>query len=71
MCSSKMAFVELNPANQALEVSLGDGHRLDVVGEGVVSLKTRLSDGRVRTCKLLDVLYVPALAYNLVQPRTE
>jgi hypothetical protein len=26
----------------------------------------KLSDGGVRRCKLLDVLYVPGLAYNLL-----
>ena len=47
-------------------MSLGDGHRLDVAGEGVVSLKTKLPDGSFKKCKLLDVFYVPELAYNLL-----
>ena len=63
MCGSKTSFVELRNLNQPMEVTLGDGN---VAGQGVVSLKMKLSDGSVRRCKLLDVLYVPGLAYNLL-----
>ncbi len=66
MCSSKEAFTELHPVSQPLEVTLGDGHKLNVVGEGVVSLKTRLRDGSV---KPLDVLYIQTLVYNLLSCR--
>lgn len=70
MCSSETAFVELHPVSQPLVVALGDGHKLNVVGEGVVSLKTKLPDGSVKKCKLLDVPYIPALAYNLLSVST-
>ena len=53
MCNSKKAFVELRSVNPKMQVSLGDGHRLDVAGEGVVSLKTKLPDGSFKKCKLL------------------
>lgn len=66
MCGSKEAFTELHPITQPLEVTLGDGHRLNVVGEGTVSLNTRLSDGSIRKCRMRDVLYIPALTYNLL-----
>ena len=66
MCGSKTPFVELCNPNQPMEVTLGDGNVLNVAGQGVVSLKMKLSDGSVRRCKLLDVLYVPGLAYNLL-----
>lgn len=65
-CGSEKLFVELQPVKQPMEVTLGDGHVLKVAGQGVVSLKMKLPDGNVRRCKLLDVLYVPALAYNLL-----
>ena len=66
MCGSKTPFVELCNLNQPMEVTLGDGNVLNVARQGVVSLKMKLSDGSVRRCKLLDVLYVPGLAYNLL-----
>ncbi len=66
MCGSEKYFVELHPVKQEMEETLGDGHVLKVAGQGVVSLKMKLPDGSVRRCKLLDVLYVPALAYNLL-----
>ena len=40
--------MDLRSVSQPLEVSLGDGHRLRVAGEGVVSLTTKLPDGSVR-----------------------
>ena len=66
MCGSKESFVELSDLTQLVEVTLGDGNVLKVSGQGVVSLKMKLPDGSVRRCKLLDVLYVPDLAYNLL-----
>jgi hypothetical protein len=47
-------------------VTLGDGKVLNVAGQGIAYLKMKLSAGSMRRCKLLDVLYVPGLAYNLL-----
>ncbi len=63
MCGSEKFFEKIQQPN---EVTLGDGHPLKVAGQEVVSLKTKLSDGSTRRCKLLDVSYVPALEYNLL-----
>ena len=66
MCCNRMAFEKLQPLDQPLKVLLGDGRQLNAVGEGVILLRTRLPNGKVKKCKLWDVLYIPALAYNLL-----
>ena len=65
MCSNKM-FVDLKPLKEPMEVTLGDGHALQAVGRGVVSLMMKLPSGVTRKCIVQDVLYVPALSYNLL-----
>ena len=49
-----------------LEVALGDGHTLNAAGVGVVMLDMVLPNGKTKTCKLRNVLYVPNLSYNLL-----
>ena len=66
MCSNKKMFVDLNPLEEPMEVTLGDGHTLQAVGRGVVSLKMKLPSGVTRKCNVQDVLYVLALSYNLL-----
>ena len=66
MCGDEKLFVNLKPLKEQVEVTLGDGHTLKVSGQGTVPLDMKLPDGGVRKCKLLDVLHVPALTYNLV-----
>ena len=45
---------------------LGDGHALTAAGKGNVMLDMKLPNGKIQTCKLSDVLYVPKLSYNLL-----
>ena len=66
MCNDRKLFVELCNLEKPLEVTLGDGHALDAVRRGVVVLEAKLPSGRLKTCKLHDVLYVPKLSYNLL-----
>ena len=66
MCSNKKMFMDLKPLEEPMEVTLGDGHTLQAVGRGVVSLKMKLPSGVTRKCNVQDVLYVPALSYNLL-----
>ena len=66
MCSNKKLFVDLQPLKQPMEVTLGDGHVLEAIGRGVVSLKMKLPNSVTRRCNVQDVLYVPALSYNLL-----
>ena len=52
MCSNKKLFVDLQPLKQPMEVTLGDGHVLEAIGRGVVSLKMKLPNNvqDARTC---------------------
>ena len=65
MCSNKELFSELCPVTKKTDVTLGDGRQLEATGQGNVSLTMNLLNG-VHKCRLLDVLYVPSLAYNLL-----
>ena len=53
--------MDLQPLKQPMEVTLGDGHVLEAIGRGVVSLKMKLPNSVTRRCNVQDVLYVPAL----------
>ena len=66
MCNNSSMFTELSQLGSKEKVTLGDGTSLDVAGEGTVEMHMLLSDGSKRGCALKKVLYVPALAYNLV-----
>ena len=59
MCSDHRQFVELHNMTKPLEVVLGDGHTLNAAGVGVVMLDMVLPNGKTKTCKLRNVLYVP------------
>ena len=64
MCKDSKLFDKLE---EQIEDSLGDGQKLKAIGRGNVPLKMMLPDGKSsRSCKLLDVLFVPKLSYNLL-----
>ena len=66
MCNDSKHFVELRDLKQSQEVTLGDGHAVKANKCGTVMLQMKLPDNEVKKCKLYDVLYVPALTYNLL-----
>lgn len=66
MCANQEFFVDLQPLGKPMDVTLGDGRVLQATGRGLVTLSMRLPGGSERRCNLLDVLYVPALSYNLL-----
>jgi hypothetical protein len=66
MCSNKKLFVDFQPLKKSMEVTLGDGHTLEAIRRGVVPLEMKLPNSSSLKCKLQDVLYVPALSYNLL-----
>ena len=66
MCHDRELFTELSHLKDPLEVVLGDGHELTAAGKGNVMLDMKLPNGKIKTCKLSDVLYVPKLSYNLL-----
>ncbi len=69
MCADEKLFTELSPLGEQTSVTLGDGHKLEAVGQGTVKLIMNLEDGK-RECRLLNVLHVPSMAYNLLSVST-
>ena len=65
MCNNKNCFVEYDD-RETVSVALGDGHSLEAIGSGKVTLKVLLPDGKVKKCTLSDVLYAPKLSFNLL-----
>lgn len=66
MCSDSELFQELKSLEKPVEVTFGDGHMLNATGRGTVSLKMKLPNCKTKECKLLDVLHVPKMSYNLL-----
>lgn len=66
MCRDKKSFSVLYQLEDPIDVVLGDGRTLSATGRGNVELDMVLPNGKVKTCTLHDVLYVPELSYNLV-----
>ena len=66
ICNDKTMFTEMKDLNPRENVTLGDGHNLEAVGEGTVDMKMLLPNGGSRMCALKNVLYISKLAYNLV-----
>ncbi len=52
MCNKKEFFVEYDAFQKPGEVTIGDGHVLEVVGCGTVSLNMRLPGNTVQCCVL-------------------
>ena len=48
------------------EVALGDGHIVEATAKGKILLDIKVNNMKAQTCKLIDVLYVPGLSYNLL-----
>ena len=61
-----METANLQNLEQPIKVLLGDGHTLHATGRGNVLLQMKLSNGKLRRCKLLNVLLFPKLYYNLL-----
>ena len=57
ICNNKNCFVEYDD-RETISVALSDGHSLEAIGSGKVTLKMLLPDGKVKKCTLSDVLYV-------------
>ena len=66
MCNDKQVFGELRSLYVPQEVVLGDGHVLEAIAEGTVSLQMLLPDGNTKRCYLKNVLLVPKLSHNLL-----
>ena len=49
-----------------IKIEVGDGRSVLATAIGTVNLNAKLSKNRVKMCRLINVLYVPKLAYNLL-----
>ena len=66
MCCDSGLFDKFEVLTHQIDVSVGDGRSLKATGRGIISLNMKLSDDKLNKCRLLDVLYVPKLSYNLL-----
>lgn len=66
LCCDDKLFDEFYSLKQLLEVMLGDGYVVEVIGCGIVVLELGIESGKVSRCKLYEVLYVFDLLYNLL-----
>ena len=66
MCCNKDLFSELIEIRGASEIKVGDGRCLQTAGIGKVSLKIKLPGNKLSSFELVNVLFVPELAYNLI-----
>ena len=67
MCNNEELFEELHDLEEtdATQVTVGNGQPIDVVKKGTVNLQVEIR-GVMKNCKLIDVLFVPDLCFNLV-----
>ena len=65
MCNNENLFVELFCLEKPQEIVLGDGYTVEAPGRGDVALEVTTTGGKVKECKLHEVLYVPNLSYSV------
>lgn len=66
MCQDSKLFTTLHQLEDPIDVVLGDGRAITAVGRGEVMLDMVLPNGESKSCMLHDVVYMPALSYNLL-----
>lgn len=65
MCRVKQWFSKYTPYPKPVKCKVGDGNKVDVLGEGEIAFSTKV-DGRATKAILRNVLYIPTLTTNLV-----
>lgn len=66
MCQDDKLFSDINYLENPVEVTLGDGNKVEGTAQGTVTIKVKLQSGKSRKLQLHDVLLVPELSYNLL-----
>ena len=66
ICNNRQSFLEFHSLERPQYVTLGDGHSLNSIRIGNVSIELLLGNGKIRQCHLYNVLCVPKLSYNLL-----
>ena len=62
MCNDKSAFAKYEKLQTPMEVVLGDGYKVDAIGNGTVILTNQFPSGKRKKCNLYHVLHVPRLS---------
>ena len=65
MCNNKNCFVEYDE-RETISVALSDGHSLEAIDSGKVTLKMLLPDGKVKKCRLHYLMFCMYLNYLLI-----
>ena len=64
MCNSEELFDQIIGLETSQEITVGDGHSVQETGRGDVILRMNVQNGKIRKCKLRNILYVPDLLHN-------
>ena len=67
ICNDKQMFVNLSQVDP-FDINIGDRSNVRAVGRGCVELMLSVS-GRIRRCKLSNVVYAPTMGYNMLSVR--
>ena len=67
ICNDKQMFVNLSQVDP-FDINIGDRSNVRAVGRGCVELMLSVS-GRIRRCKLSNVMYAPTMGYNMLSVR--
>ena len=65
MCNDERQFNKMTRLETPEKIKVGDGFYLTATMQGNIKLKLNVN-GKIKTCTLRDVLYVPELSYNLL-----
>ena len=66
MCNNEELFNQIIGLETPQETTVGDGHSVQATGWDDVILRMNVPNGKIRKCKLSDVLHIPDLLYNLL-----
>ena len=66
MCNNEKLFDQIIGLEMPQKITVDDGHYVQATGRGNVILRMNVPNGKIRKCKLSDVLYVPDLSHNLL-----
>ena len=66
MCNNEELFDQTIGVETPQKITVGDGHSVQAIGRGDVTLRMNVPNQKNQKCKLSDVLYVPDLWHNLL-----
>ena len=66
MCHDEEAFDHISVLDVSQDITVGDGYSVRATGKGNVILDIHLPNGKIKKCRLADVLLVKDLSYNLL-----